>query len=417
MAGAIIAGVYDGLLGGLGWLVRRGISFCFSLMFAVTNVPSEMWSSFSNHCDGDGFYADPLGKPSVLTHWRGVMERTYASLSLAPKRTTEQGLAAAASAGASAADSPEWDGDGVKVADKGGYLEFLPPSPPPPPVDATTAPGAGRSAARRGDHFPGGPYPAVGVRASGSHNGPERTPVLPPALRVQPRLRPTGGRPPEISFPRRRALVVVLALLLFLPLRNKTERPGAAWSPSARRRPPNRKTKAFLTVSGKPAMLRTHWYPRKLTVSLPIGPHLCEEYCPTANFLPASFGVTDERRILVHTRGGWRARQFYQENSSRVHGVVYMGAGNVIGNALAGANVPAMVLRGFRDPYVPAEALARSAHKLPKDFETVVVEGGNHRGFVSYTRQPLDWEATISEQEQRRLVVEALVDFIGRKMR
>eukprot|EP00903_Cladosiphon_okamuranus_P006493 g6351.t2 len=332
MAGAIIAGVYDGLLGGLGWLVRRGISFCFSLMFAVTNVPSEMWSSFSNHCDGDGFYADPLGKPSVLTHWRGVMERTYASLSLAPKRTTEQGLAAAASAGASAADSPEWDGDGVKVADKGGYLEFLPPSPPPPPVDATTAPGAGRSAARRGDHFPGGPYPAVGVRASGSHNGPERTPVLPPALRVQPRLRPTDGETGSCVV---------------------TERST----------PP------------------TKWV------------------------------------LVGHSMGIRGIELFYQENSSRVHGVVYMGAGNVIGNALAGANVPAMVLRGFRDPYVPAEALARSAHKLPKDFETVVVEGGNHRGFVSYTRQPLDWEATISEQEQRRLVVEALVDFIGRKMR
>eukprot|EP00903_Cladosiphon_okamuranus_P006494 g6351.t3 len=309
MAGAIIAGVYDGLLGGLGWLVRRGISFCFSLMFAVTNVPSEMWSSFSNHCDGDGFYADPLGKPSVLTHWRGVMERTYASLSLAPKRTTEQGLAAAASAGASAADSPEWDGDGVKVADKD--------------------------------------QPLVGV--------------------------------------------IIFLGALILP---------SAYAPLAR----------TMARRGHPSYL--------LRFGFNLGYDQREQDGETGSCVVTERSTPPTKWVLVgHSMGIRGIELFYQENSSRVHGVVYMGAGNVIGNALAGANVPAMVLRGFRDPYVPAEALARSAHKLPKDFETVVVEGGNHRGFVSYTRQPLDWEATISEQEQRRLVVEALVDFIGRKMR
>lgn len=38
------------------------------------------------------------------------------------------------------------------------------------------------------------------------------------------------------------------------------------------------------------------------------------------------------------------------------------------------------------------QAMEKSAHKLPKNTETVVVEGGNHRGFAHYTRQPLDWE-------------------------
>ena len=48
-------------------------------------------------------------------------------------------------------------------------------------------------------------------------------------------------------------------------------------------------------------------------------------------------------------------RKFYPENSARVHGVVYMGSGNRISDALAGADVPAMVLRGTRDPFCPPE--------------------------------------------------------------
>lgn len=36
-------------------------------------------------------------------------------------------------------------------------------------------------------------------------------------------------------------------------------------------------------------------------------------------------------------------------------GVVYMGSGNMIGDAMKGSEVPAMVLRGSRDPFVPAE--------------------------------------------------------------
>ncbi|CAN0538880.1 unnamed protein product, partial [Ectocarpus sp. 8 AP-2014] len=42
------------------------------------------------------------------------------------------------------------------------------------------------------------------------------------------------------------------------------------------------------------------------------------------------------------------------------------------------------------------QALARSAHKLPKDAEIVVVEGGSHRGFGSYKSQPLDWQVMSS---------------------
>ena len=40
------------------------------------------------------------------------------------------------------------------------------------------------------------------------------------------------------------------------------------------------------------------------------------------------------------------------------------------------------------------QAMEKSAHKLPKDTEKVVIEGGNHRGFASYDWQPFDWEVS-----------------------
>lgn len=38
--------------------------------------------------------------------------------------------------------------------------------------------------------------------------------------------------------------------------------------------------------------------------------------------------------------------------------------------------------------------MLKTVDKLPKGAETCVVEGGNHRGFASYSRQPLDWEVS-----------------------
>lgn len=36
--------------------------------------------------------------------------------------------------------------------------------------------------------------------------------------------------------------------------------------------------------------------------------------------------------------------------------------------------------------------MQKAVDKLPRGAEICVVEGGNNRGFASYSRQPLDWE-------------------------
>lgn len=59
-------------------------------------------------------------------------------------------------------------------------------------------------------------------------------------------------------------------------------------------------------------------------------------------------------------------RKWYPENSDLVHGVVYMGAGYMIRDAMAGAEVPAILLRGSRDPFTPPEVRAGYCLLMPQ---------------------------------------------------
>lgn len=58
--------------------------------------------------------------------------------------------------------------------------------------------------------------------------------------------------------------------------------------------------------------------------------------------------------VNVHVRCACRP-QFYPDNPDKIDGVVYMGSGNRIGEAMAGLDVPALLFRGTRDPFCPAD--------------------------------------------------------------
>lgn len=128
--------------------------------------------------------------------------------------------------------------------------------------------------------------------------------------------------------------------------------------------------------------------------------------------------VSPTKWVLVgHSMGTMAVERFYTKSPESVDGVVYIGSGDALGDTLSGVeDLPSLIIRASRDPYCPKETLEQSVPKMPTGLETVVVEGGNHRGFASYSWQPLDWKATISEQEQRRIVVETILDFIERRV-
>ncbi|CAM9500507.1 unnamed protein product [Ascophyllum nodosum] len=311
------------------WLIRPGIVIAQNLRFLLfgLNVPKLIWWSLADHRNGVGFFADPLGKPPLSTYWRTLAEFSYCSLFLHSKRPTGEGLSAADNSPTAA-----WGEDGVRVRDRGSYLEFI---------------------------------PAEGGATADSGGGRERAPVG----------------------------VIILPGGLVSPL---------AYAPLARTMAQKGYSSFVVRFDFD---LAYYGWDRVGDVMARSEPS--DENCP----------ASPTKWVLVgHSMGTVAIEIFYSTNSERVDGVVYMGSGNRIGEAMAGVNVPALLLWGTRDPFCPAEAMEKSAHKLPKDTEKVVIEGGNHRGFASYDWQPFDWEATITQQEQQRIVVEALRDFIERRV-
>ena len=77
---------------------------------SVCTYQQKMWQSFADHRDGVGFFADPLGKPSLLTYWQTLAELSYSTVFLHSKRPTGEGFSAADNSPTAA-----WGDDGVKV--------------------------------------------------------------------------------------------------------------------------------------------------------------------------------------------------------------------------------------------------------------------------------------------------------------
>ncbi|CAM9223043.1 unnamed protein product [Scytosiphon promiscuus] len=350
---------------GWAYIRRRTSILLLGLMYTTFNVPKQMWGSVAARRDGVGYFADPLGKPPLLTYWKTLLESSYTALLLWSKAPTRDALLAAggqtAAEIAATAESTEWLDDGVTVVDKGSYIAFT------PPADSSN-----------GDDgcVPDNSRPVVGVV------------ILPGAL-----VSPTAYAPLARSMAQRGHPSFIVRFDFDLAT-DGWERVGEIIPKS-----PSEAATAGVVATTAEAGEGVEGQAREMSGS-----------CPAMMPTPTKWVLAG------HSMGTMAIERFYPENPDSVHGVVYMGSGNRIGDAMAGAEVPALVLRGSRDPFCPEEGLKNSAHKLPKDAETVVIEGGNHRGFASYGWQPLDWEATISLEEQRRLVVEALSKFIESKV-
>ncbi|CAM9285864.1 unnamed protein product [Ectocarpus sp. 4 AP-2014] len=282
MAGDVLTQAADVARTGLGWLARRGVSFWLSFTFALSFVPNQLWRSVGDRRDGVGYYSDPLGKPSLLSHWRGLAEFTFGSITLLPKASTDEALAAARVTASSARGPAGWEGDGVAVMDTGSYLEFL----PPPEAQACG----------EGDTTSGNNH-RVGVV------------IFPGAL-----VPPSAYAPLARTMARKGYPSYILRFEFNLATKG-WEATSEIVSRSAAAADGEGGAASCSAVGSRP----TKWV------------------------------------LAGHSMGTVGIEMFYAENPESVDGVVYMGSGNMIGDAMKGSEVPAMVLRGSRDPFVPAE--------------------------------------------------------------
>ena len=127
----------------------------------------------------------------------------------------------------------------------------------------------------------------------------------------------------------------------------------------------------------------------------------------------AQSGDYDYQTWLIggHSLGGAMAASCAASNPGTFDGVVLLAA--YATSSLADAVDWVVSLYGTEDGVLNLQNVEAGRDLVPDDYVEVVIEGGNHAQFGSYGAQDGDGEATISPEEQRAYVVEAVVEALG----
>ncbi|MGC5222316.1 alpha/beta hydrolase [Micromonospora sp. DT81.3] len=114
----------------------------------------------------------------------------------------------------------------------------------------------------------------------------------------------------------------------------------------------------------------------------------------------------DEWFVGGHSLGGVRACQLAEGTAGLVLFASYCA------NDLSDSGLAALSISATEDGLSTTEKVDAAAGLLPADVIFVVIEGGNHAGFGAYGPQPGDGEATISAEEMRAQITDALAPFL-----
>lgn len=131
---------------------------------------------------------------------------------------------------------------------------------------------------------------------------------------------------------------------------------------------------------------------------------------PLSDFTAGVDGVTDWY-VGGHSLGGVRACQLADAPGSEVSGLVLFGS--YCANDLRETGLRVLSIAGSADGLSTPEKIEGAASLLPADAEFVTIEGLNHAGFGSYGVQPGDGVASITREQARTEITEALAAFLG----
>ncbi len=113
--------------------------------------------------------------------------------------------------------------------------------------------------------------------------------------------------------------------------------------------------------------------------------------------------------IIGHSLGGVSGAVYADENSDKIDGLVFLASYST--KDLKDDDIRVMSLVGGNDTVLNKEG-ALAALTNYNDLNEFVIEGGNHAGFGNYGLQDGDGENTIGNEEQQRITVEKIVEFI-----
>ncbi len=114
--------------------------------------------------------------------------------------------------------------------------------------------------------------------------------------------------------------------------------------------------------------------------------------------------------LIGHSLGGVPVTRIAARAPEYLTGIVYLAS--YASSDLSGLDFPALRITAENDGVMNNERMNSYEHNLPAGSETVMLEGGIHRGFGSYlSRFSREEETTLTWKEQNELSVEIILDF------
>ena len=125
--------------------------------------------------------------------------------------------------------------------------------------------------------------------------------------------------------------------------------------------------------------------------------------------------LPDSTRVVLggHSRGAVVASRIAYSRPPWLGGLVLIGTSHPRDHDLSGLRVPVAKIVGTRDGLATTAEVEANAALLPPHTRWVRVEGGNHSQFGWYGFQPLDRRPRVSAADQRRAMIEAVLELLA----
>lgn len=125
------------------------------------------------------------------------------------------------------------------------------------------------------------------------------------------------------------------------------------------------------------------------------------------------FADSSKEYILAgHSHGAEMAAHFINENPERIAKLILLGTQYPEKISLAENTIKVLKVYGTNDGLEPVSQVEKNKVNLPAGTRYVEIPGANHGQFGYYGTQPFDDPATISREEQKKQIVQAMLAFI-----
>lgn len=121
---------------------------------------------------------------------------------------------------------------------------------------------------------------------------------------------------------------------------------------------------------------------------------------------------TKQYVLAGHSKGGMMATQFVYENPTLIDKLILLGTTHPRDFDLSKSSIPIMKIYGSDDGVAKAKSIESNKPKLPTTTKYVLIKGGNHSQFGYYGSQLGDNEASISREEQQKIILDSILSFI-----